>query len=145
MLLHWVPDPQAFILFGGFAVAGPWAGDDAELTRAVDLARDAEVAVVVVGTSEAVESEGTDRTDLVLVLVCYVVPLLGAAVLLVLVGLGGLAAALLAVEVVVASVTFAVRRRPARPAGPARRPWLVPLAMLAVLALLGGVAVLAAR
>ena len=64
VLLHWAPDPQAFILFGGFAVAGPWAGDDAELIRAVDLARDAEVAVVVVGTSEAVESEGTDRTDL---------------------------------------------------------------------------------
>ncbi|MFC7571652.1 glycoside hydrolase family 3 C-terminal domain-containing protein [Klenkia terrae] len=64
MALHWVPDPQAFILFGGLVVQGPWAGDDAELTRAVDLARDAEVAVVVVGTSEAVESEGTDRTDL---------------------------------------------------------------------------------
>ncbi|SDO62935.1 beta-glucosidase [Klenkia soli] len=64
--LHWAFDPQAFILFGGFAVQGPWAGDDAELARAVELARDADVAVVVVGTSEAVESEGQDRTSLTL-------------------------------------------------------------------------------
>ncbi|WP_232806934.1 beta-glucosidase family protein [Geodermatophilus chilensis] len=42
------------------------ADDDAELDRAVALARDADVAVVVVGTTEEVESEGFDRTSLAL-------------------------------------------------------------------------------
>ena len=40
--------------------------DDAELEQAVALARDADVAVVVVGTTEEVESEGFDRTSLAL-------------------------------------------------------------------------------
>ena len=39
---------------------------DAELERAVELARDADVAVVVVGTTPEVESEGFDRTTLAL-------------------------------------------------------------------------------
>src|SRR4051794_20135235 len=42
------------------------ADDDAELEEAVALARDADVAVVVVGTTEEVESEGFDRTSLAL-------------------------------------------------------------------------------
>ena len=39
----------------------PHGSDDEEIERAVALARDADVAVVVVGTTEEVESEGFDR------------------------------------------------------------------------------------
>jgi beta-glucosidase len=42
------------------------ASDDEELARAEKLARDADVAVVVVGTTEEVESEGFDRDSLAL-------------------------------------------------------------------------------
>jgi beta-glucosidase len=42
------------------------ADDDAELEEAVELARDADVALVVVGTTEEVESEGFDRESLAL-------------------------------------------------------------------------------
>jgi beta-glucosidase len=42
------------------------ADDDAELEKATALARQADVAVVVVGTTEEVESEGFDRTSLAL-------------------------------------------------------------------------------
>lgn len=42
----------------------PSPGPEAELAQAVALARDSDVAVVVVGTSEEVESEGFDRADL---------------------------------------------------------------------------------
>jgi len=45
----------------------PPSGDEqAELERAVELAREADVAVVVVGTNEEVECEGVDRDDLAL-------------------------------------------------------------------------------
>ncbi|MBT2232539.1 beta-glucosidase [Nonomuraea sp. NEAU-A123] len=44
----------------------PHGTDDEEIERAVALARDADVAVVVVGTNEEVESEGFDRTSLAL-------------------------------------------------------------------------------
>jgi beta-glucosidase len=44
----------------------PHGTDDEEIARAVALARDADVAVVVVGTTEEVESEGFDRTSLAL-------------------------------------------------------------------------------
>jgi beta-glucosidase len=44
----------------------PHGLDDEELDRAEALARDADVAVVVVGTTEEVESEGFDRTSLAL-------------------------------------------------------------------------------
>jgi beta-glucosidase len=44
----------------------PHGSDDDEIERAVALARDADVAVVVVGTTEEVESEGFDRTSLAL-------------------------------------------------------------------------------
>ncbi|MEA2217900.1 MAG: beta-glucosidase [Solirubrobacteraceae bacterium] len=44
----------------------PHGTDDEEIERAVTLARAADVAVVVVGTTEEVESEGFDRTSLAL-------------------------------------------------------------------------------
>ena len=44
----------------------PFDDDDAELERAVELAREADVAIVVVGTTAEVESEGFDRTTLAL-------------------------------------------------------------------------------
>ena len=56
--------------FGGASfqlnVLPPYRGDDAEIERALELARDAEVAVVVVGTTDEVESEGFDRPSLAL-------------------------------------------------------------------------------
>jgi beta-glucosidase len=42
----------------------PHGTDDAEIARAVALATESDVAVVVVGTTEEVESEGFDRTSL---------------------------------------------------------------------------------
>ncbi|WP_329264236.1 glycoside hydrolase family 3 C-terminal domain-containing protein [Streptomyces sp. NBC_01478] len=47
-------------------VQPPHGSDDEEIERAVALAREAEVAVVVVGTTEEVESEGFDRDNLAL-------------------------------------------------------------------------------
>lgn len=47
-------------------VRAPHGTDDEEIERAVSLARDADVAVVVVGTTAEVESEGFDRTSLAL-------------------------------------------------------------------------------
>jgi beta-glucosidase len=44
----------------------PYATDDEEIERAVALARDADVAIVVVGTTAEVESEGFDRSSLAL-------------------------------------------------------------------------------
>jgi beta-glucosidase len=44
----------------------PHGTEEEELARAVALAREADVAVVVVGTTEEVESEGFDRTSLAL-------------------------------------------------------------------------------
>jgi beta-glucosidase len=44
----------------------PRGTDDEEIERAVELARDADAAVVVVGTTEEVESEGFDRSSLAL-------------------------------------------------------------------------------
>jgi beta-glucosidase len=59
---RWAED---FLIFGaGFGVAAVLGAEDDEINRAVDLARDADVAIVLVGTSEAVESEGFDRSDL---------------------------------------------------------------------------------
>jgi beta-glucosidase len=45
-------------------VAPPYAGDDEEIERAVALAGAAEAVVLVVGTTEEVESEGFDRDSL---------------------------------------------------------------------------------
>ena len=60
------PQPQA-----GFAAVAftfgyeePFAGAEAELERAVELAAASDVAVVVVGTTETLESEGFDRDGL---------------------------------------------------------------------------------
>jgi beta-glucosidase len=56
--------------FGGASfqlnVLPPHGTDDEEIERAVALARDADVAIVVVGTTEEVESEGFDRDSLAL-------------------------------------------------------------------------------
>jgi beta-glucosidase len=50
----------------GLGAGAPRRDADAELAAAVDLARAADVAIVVVGTTEEVESEGFDRTTLAL-------------------------------------------------------------------------------
>ncbi|WP_405485124.1 glycoside hydrolase family 3 C-terminal domain-containing protein [Nocardia sp. NBC_00511] len=50
----------AFLL----GIVRPQRPKDEEFTAAVELARNAEVAVVLVGTSEKIESEGADRTSL---------------------------------------------------------------------------------
>ena len=50
----------------GLAFEPPFDDEDAELERAVELARDADVAIVVVGTTAEVESEGFDRSSLAL-------------------------------------------------------------------------------
>jgi len=55
-----------FIFKVGFVVGSPLGAPDDEIARAVELARAADLAVVVVGTSDAVESEGFDRTSLTL-------------------------------------------------------------------------------
>ena len=57
---------NGFIFRVGFVVGAPVGTPDEELARAVELARSSDVAVVVVGTSDAVESEGFDRTSLTL-------------------------------------------------------------------------------
>ena len=85
------------------------------------------------------------RTDVVLLLVVYVIPVGVAAVLLALADLGVLAVALVVVEAVVATSVYAVRRRPERPAEPTRRPWLVPASMIGALALLIVVTVIASH
>ena len=87
------------------------------------------------------------RADLVVALFVYVLPLLAVSAFLALSGLGGLALALLGVEACVAGATVLAKRRPARtsPRAPSRRPWLVPLAVLAVLGGIVGIAVLGAR
>lgn len=86
------------------------------------------------------------RDELLAALFVYVLPLLLVSVGLAAVGLGGLALALLGIEAVVATATgLAKRPRPVgRAAGPARHPWLVPLAMVALLGAVAGVAALAA-
>jgi beta-glucosidase len=57
---------EGFIFKVGFVVGPPLRPADEELAHAVELARTSDVAVVVVGTSDAVESEGFDRTSLAL-------------------------------------------------------------------------------
>ena len=55
---------EGFIFKVGLVVGPPMRSADEELAHAVELARTSDVAVVVVGTSDAVESEGFDRTSL---------------------------------------------------------------------------------
>ena len=76
------------------------------------------------------ERRRPDRFELVLVLVVYVLPLGATVVLLALVGLPGLALALLAVEAVVAAAVVLAK-------SPDRRPGRAVLA-LAVLAVVAG-------
>ncbi|WP_194820052.1 glycoside hydrolase family 3 protein [Nocardia sp. XZ_19_385] len=47
-----------------FGVTRPQRSADEEFAAAVELARNSDVAVIVVGTTEQIESEGFDRTDL---------------------------------------------------------------------------------
>ncbi|MFJ1766653.1 beta-glucosidase H [Amycolatopsis sp. NPDC088138] len=72
-LTYWVPSEMAEFARGTFAWVifalghrGPVLDPDAALDEAVALAGKSEVAVVVVGTTAEVESEGFDRTSLAL-------------------------------------------------------------------------------
>lgn len=85
------------------------------------------------------------RTDVVLLLVVYVIPVGVAAVLLALADLGVLAIALVIIEAVVATCVYVARRQPEHPAQPTRRPWLVPAAMIGALCLMVVVAVVASQ
>ncbi|MFK3983995.1 beta-glucosidase [Micromonospora sp. NPDC050397] len=66
VLTQRVPDGMAGYVGFGLGHAEPTAGPDALLDAAARAAADADVAVVVVGTTEEVESEGFDRTTLAL-------------------------------------------------------------------------------
>lgn len=79
---------------------------------------------------------GTGRSlGLVAFLLVYALPLAACVIGLALVGLGQLAVALVVVEAGVLALVTVVRRRPGPPrTGPSRRPWLVPLALVGVLA-----------
>jgi beta-glucosidase len=59
-------DPDAHALGFRLGIAEPAPPEEELLEKAVALAREADVAVVVVGTTEEVESEGFDRETLVL-------------------------------------------------------------------------------
>jgi beta-glucosidase len=59
------PTPALGIRFS-LNVGAPHGSDDEEIDRAVSLARSSDVAVVVVGTTEEIESEGFDRASLAL-------------------------------------------------------------------------------
>jgi uncharacterized membrane protein len=85
------------------------------------------------------------RTDVVLLLVVYVIPVGVAAVLLALADLGILAVALVVIEAVVATTVYVARRQPERPAEPTSRPWLVPAAMIGALGLMVVIAVVASH
>ena len=86
---------------------------------------------------------GRDRTETVVLVLFWVLPLLVVSGLLASVGLVVIAIALLAVEAVVGLAVLVARRRPARPGK--QRPWLVPAAMGGVLVALVAVTLLAAR
>ena len=59
-------EPGTFVAVVHLNVEPPARDEEAELEHAVELAREADVAVVVVGTNEEVECEGVDRDDLAL-------------------------------------------------------------------------------
>ena len=85
-----------------------------------------------------------DRTEVVLVLVVWVLPLLALVGLLVAADLAVIAGALLAVELLVAAAVVLARRLPAREAGTGRG-WLAPVGIVLVLVALVGVALVAAQ
>ncbi|HEX4702688.1 MAG TPA: glycoside hydrolase family 3 C-terminal domain-containing protein [Pseudonocardiaceae bacterium] len=60
------PDPNSAVLGMTLGVERPHPPADVEFAEAIEAAKTADVAVVVVGTTEAVESEGFDRHDLAL-------------------------------------------------------------------------------
>jgi beta-glucosidase len=64
--LHAVPQPVVGLTVAELSVARPARSATEEIEQAADLARDADVAVVVVGTTDLDESEGFDRTTLAL-------------------------------------------------------------------------------
>jgi beta-glucosidase len=64
--IHYRWPSDAFLFRAGLVVGVPLRDPDAEFAHAVELARTSDVAVVVVGTSEEVESEGFDRATLAL-------------------------------------------------------------------------------
>ncbi len=83
-----------------------------------------------------------DRTETVVLVVVWVLPLLAASALLAAAGLPLLAGALLAVEAVVGLCVRAARRRPATAARTVPG-WVVPVVMLGLLvAMAGGAALL---
>ena len=86
-----------------------------------------------------------DRSDVVVLVLFWTLPLLAAAALLVAAGLPQVAVALVVVEVLVGvGVAVAARRPDARPTQPAR-PWVVPAVMVGVLVGLVGLTLLAVR
>ena len=99
--------------------------------------------------SDAGDPQETRRqgVDLVAILFAYVLPLSLVTVVLFAAHLGGIALALLGVEALIVLAVVLARRRPQRAVGmapPTRRPWLVPLSMVLVVAGVVGVAILAA-
>jgi beta-glucosidase len=66
MAVSYRPDPAFPAARMALGVEAPGLTDDEELDHAVALAGDADVAVVVVGTTDEIESEGFDRTTLTL-------------------------------------------------------------------------------
>lgn len=60
---HWEPDDGLAV---ALAADPPLRSEDEVIAEAVELARGADVAVVVVGTTDEIESEGFDRTSLAL-------------------------------------------------------------------------------
>ncbi|AUX46675.1 beta-glucosidase [Sorangium cellulosum] len=64
-LTHAVP-PGAIAVAFSLGVEVPALPEEEELARAVELARSSDVAIVVVGTTERIESEGFDRSTLAL-------------------------------------------------------------------------------
>jgi hypothetical protein len=85
------------------------------------------------------------RSEVVLILVVYVIPVGVAAALLAVAGLGVLAVALLVIELVVGTAVYVARKAPSQPRQPTRRPWLVPSLMVGALGLMVVVAVVAAQ
>jgi beta-glucosidase len=66
LLLRYALEPGAAMAAVHLNVEPPSGDEQAELERAVALAAEADVAIVVVGTNEEVECEGVDRDDLAL-------------------------------------------------------------------------------
>ena len=66
LILRYEPEPGSPMAAVHINVEPPFGDSETELERAVELARGADVAVVVVGTNEEVECEGVDRDSLAL-------------------------------------------------------------------------------